>query len=99
MVGHFPDFLHGIVCRLLGERFVVECGILSAYHIEQDTKPSHIFSVKHLPVREPIFYFLPAKQSRAGLCKAFRKNTASAARKIFAETRKGPALLNPSGTG
>jgi hypothetical protein len=31
MVGHFPDFLHGIVCRLLGERFVVECGILSAF--------------------------------------------------------------------
>ena len=40
MVGHFPDFFHGIVRRLLGERFVVECGILSAYHIKQDTKPS-----------------------------------------------------------
>jgi hypothetical protein len=53
------------------------------------------FSVKHLPAREPIFYFLPAKPFRAGLCKAFRENTASEARMIFAETRKGLALLNP----
>ena len=58
-----------------------------------------LFSVKHLPAREPIFYFLPASLSRAGLCKAFRKNTASGARKIFAETRKGPALLNPDRHG
>lgn len=53
------------------------------------------FSVEHLPAREPIFYFLPAIPFRTGLCKAFRKNTASEARMIFVETRKGPALLNP----
>ncbi len=57
------------------------------------------FSVEHLPAREPIFYFLPAIPFRAGLCKALRKNTASEARMIFAETRKGSALLNPDGTG
>jgi len=53
------------------------------------------FSVEHLPARKPIFYFLPASLSRAGLCKAFRKNTASEARMILAETREGLALLNP----
>ncbi|KDS13748.1 hypothetical protein M089_5552 [Bacteroides ovatus str. 3725 D9 iii] len=42
---------------------------------------------------------MPASLSRAGLCKAFRKNTASGARKIFAETRKGSALLNPDRHG
>ncbi|WP_300939469.1 hypothetical protein [Bacteroides acidifaciens] len=53
------------------------------------------FSVEHLPAREPIFYFLPAIPFRAGLCKAFRENTESEARMIFAETREGLALLNP----
>ena len=39
------------------------------------------------------------RSAEAGLCKAFRKNTASGARKIFAETREGPALLNPDRHG
>ena len=67
------------------------CEVASAHVIH--------FLVKRPPAREPVFYFLPATPSRAGLCKAFGKNTASGARKIFAETRKAPALLNPAGTG
>jgi len=61
---------------------------------------NHLFILLNIsPVREPIFYFLPAIPFRAGLCKAFRENTASGARKIFSETRKGPALLNPDRHG
>ena len=44
---------------------------------------------------EPRFYFLPAPPFRAGLRKAFGKNTASAARMIFPRNPKGPALHNP----
>ena len=71
--------------------FFHRCEVASAHAIH--------FLVKRPPAREPIFYLLPATPSRAGLCKAFRKNTASAARKIFQETRKGPGLAQSCGHG